>query len=112
DVRGSQIGRHTKTDIGLVGTVADTVEALLPKIAANRSSSHLKALTKHYAKTRKDLDELATPSKRTIHPQYLTRLIDEMADDDAVVVPDVGAPAGWAGRDLRMSGRRRRVGAC
>ncbi|MCF2573389.1 ubiquinone-dependent pyruvate dehydrogenase [Brevibacterium sp. UCMA 11754] len=111
DVRGSQIGRRTRVDIGLVGTVADTVGELLPLIKPSRSSSHLKSMTKHYGKTRKDLDELATPSKRTIHPQYLTRLIDEMADDDAVFVPDVGSPVVWAARYLTMNGRRRLIGS-
>ncbi|GAA1862191.1 ubiquinone-dependent pyruvate dehydrogenase [Brevibacterium marinum] len=111
DIRGSQIGRRTPVDIGLVGTVADTVDALLPLIKPNRSSAHLKTMTKHYSKTRKELDELATPSKRTIHPQYLTRLIDEAADDDAVFIPDVGSPVTWAARYLHMNGRRRLIGS-
>ncbi|MBR7503446.1 ubiquinone-dependent pyruvate dehydrogenase, partial [Mycobacterium tuberculosis] len=76
-----------------------------------RSSSFLKTATKHYAKTRKELDELATPSKRTIHPQYLTKLIDEAATDDAVFIPDVGSPVVWAARYLTMSGRRRLIGS-
>ena len=38
DVRGSQIGRRTPVDIGLVGTVADTVDSLLPLIKGHRSS--------------------------------------------------------------------------
>ncbi|EKU46748.1 MULTISPECIES: ubiquinone-dependent pyruvate dehydrogenase [Brevibacterium] len=111
DVRGSQIGKRTKVDIALTGTVADTVNALLPLIRTGRSSSFLKTATKHYAKTRKELDELATPSKRTIHPQYLTKLIDEAATDDAVFIPDVGSPVVWAARYLTMSGRRRLIGS-
>ncbi|WP_309132905.1 ubiquinone-dependent pyruvate dehydrogenase [Brevibacterium sp.] len=111
DVRGSQIGRRTKVDVGLVGTVADTVDALLPLIDSGRSSSHLKAMTKGYAKARKGLDELATPSKRTIHPQYLTKLINDLADDDAVFVPDVGSPVVWAARYLAMNGKRRLIGS-
>ncbi|GAA3848469.1 ubiquinone-dependent pyruvate dehydrogenase [Brevibacterium ammoniilyticum] len=111
DVRGSQIGKRTKVDIALAGTVADTVNALLPLIRTGRSSSFLKSATKHYAKTRKDLDELATPSKRTIHPQYLTKLIDEAATDDAVFIPDVGSPVVWAARYLTMNGRRRLIGS-
>ena len=30
DIRGEQIGRRTKVDLGLVGKVKDTVQALLP----------------------------------------------------------------------------------
>ncbi|GAA1814835.1 MULTISPECIES: ubiquinone-dependent pyruvate dehydrogenase [Brevibacterium] len=111
DVRGSQIGKRTKVDIALTGTVADTVNALLPLIRTGRSSSFLKTATKHYAKTRKDLDELATPSKRTIHPQYLTKLLDEAATDDAVFIPDVGSPVVWAARYLTMNGKRRLIGS-
>ncbi|RBP62541.1 pyruvate dehydrogenase (quinone) [Brevibacterium sanguinis] len=111
DVRGAQLGRRTKVDIGLVGTVADTVGELLPLIDSSRSSSHLKAMTKHYAKTRKGLDDLASASKRTIHPQYLTKLIDDLADDDAVFIPDVGSPVVWAARYLGMNGRRRLIGS-
>src|SRR5699024_4472761 len=72
---------------------------------------HLKAAVKHYRRTRKDLDDLATPSKRTIHPQYLTRLIDEAAADDAVFIPDVGSPAVWAARYMTMNGKRRMIGS-
>lgn len=111
DIRGEQIGRRTAVDIPLVGGVRETIESLLPRLSEHRSSKHLKAATKHYAKTRKDLDSLATASKRTIHPQYLTRLIDEAADDDAVFIPDVGSPVVWACRYLTMNGRRRLIGS-
>ncbi|GAA4282923.1 ubiquinone-dependent pyruvate dehydrogenase [Brevibacterium daeguense] len=111
DVRGEQVGRRTRVDIGLVGTVKDTIEALLPRLSPHADDSHLTSLLKHYRRTRKDLDELATPSPRTIHPQYLTRLIDEGAAEDAVFIPDVGSPVTWAARYLTMNGRRRLLGS-
>ena len=33
--------------------------------------------------------------KRTIHPQYLAKLIDDHADPDAIFIPDVGSPTVW-----------------
>ncbi len=111
DVRGAQIGRRTHVDIGLVGGVAETVGELLPRLDSGKDPGHLKAAVKHYRRTRKDLDDLATPSKRTIHPQYLTRLIDEAAADDAVFIPDVGSPAVWAARYMTMNGKRRMIGS-
>ena len=113
DLRGSQLGRRTRVDIGLVGGVRETILALLPQLETKKSSKHLDAMLKHYARTREDLDELATPSRRSkpIHPQYLARLIDEAADDDAVFIPDVGSPVVWAARYLRMNGRRRLIGS-
>lgn len=111
DVRGEQIGRRTPVDVGLVGGVKETVQALLPRLDAHRGSKHLDSATKHYRHTRKDLDSLATPSKRTIHPQYLARLVDQAAADDAVFLPDVGSPVVWASRYLTMNGRRRLIGS-
>ncbi|MDS2171356.1 ubiquinone-dependent pyruvate dehydrogenase [Nesterenkonia sp. CL21] len=111
DVRGEQIGRRTPVDVGLVGGVKETVQALLLRLDAHRGSKHLDSATKHYRRTRKDLDSLATPSKRTIHPQYLARLVDQAAADDAVFLPDVGSPVVWASRYLTMNGRRRLIGS-
>lgn len=113
DVRGSQLGRRTRVDIGLVGGVRETIRELLPQLKAKRSSKHLDTLVKHYRRTREDLDELATPSRRSapIHPQYLTRLLDQAADDDAVFIPDVGSPVVWAARYLTMNGKRRLIGS-
>ena len=114
DIRGSQLGRRTKVDIGLVGGVKETIDALLPQLTPNRSSKHLDAMLKHY---QRDPARSWTTSprragvRRPIHPQYLVRLIDEAADDDAVLIPDVGSPVIWAARYLRMNGKRRLIGS-
>ncbi|NEK47162.1 ubiquinone-dependent pyruvate dehydrogenase, partial [Rhizobium leguminosarum] len=71
----------------------------------------LKKARRHYAKTRKDLDELAAPDRRTVHPQYVARVLDEAASEDAVFLPDVGSPVVWAARYLTMNGRRRIIGS-
>lgn len=111
DIRGEQIGRRTPVDLGLVGGVKETIDKLLPLIKKNKSSRHLNSMLKHYEKTRKNFDDLATPSRRTIHPQYLTRLIDEGAAEDAVFIPDVGSPVVMAARHLTMNGKRRLIGS-
>lgn len=111
DIRGEQIGRRTHVDIGLVGGVAETIDELLPRLEGSKDGGHLRASVKHYRRARKDLDDLATPSKRTIHPQYLAKLIDDHADDDAIFIPDVGSPTVWAARYLTMNGRRRLIGS-
>jgi pyruvate dehydrogenase (quinone) len=113
DLRGAQLGRRARVDVGLVGGVKETIGALLPLLQGKKSSKHLDTMVKHYTRTRQELDALATPRRRAapIHPQYLARLIDEAADDDAVFIPDVGSPVVWAARYLRMSGRRRLIGS-
>lgn len=111
DIRGGQIGRRTRVDHPLVGDVRSTVDALLPMLTQKKDSKHLSRMVKHYGRTRKELDELATPARRRIHPQYLTRLLDEGATDDAVFLPDVGSPVMWAARHLTMNGKRRLIGS-
>ena len=113
DLRGENLGRRTPLDVGLVGDVADTAEALMPLLKTRKSRAHLESSLEHYGKTRKRLDDLATPAGagKPIHPQYLARLIDEIAADDAVFIPDVGSPVVWAARYLTMNGRRRLIGS-
>ncbi len=113
DIRGEQLGRRHPVDLGLVGRVKDTADALLPLLTRKTDRDHLEDSVEHYRETRTKLDELATPSKRNapIHPQYLARLIDEAAADDAVFIPDVGSPVVWAARYLSMNGRRRLIGS-
>ena len=113
DVRGEQLGRRTPLTLGLVGTVKDTAAALTNLVERKKKRSHLEDALKHYKKSRKGLDELADNdhNRSPIHPQYLTRLVDELADDDAVFIPDVGSPVTWAARYLHMNGKRRLIGS-
>ncbi|WP_254648713.1 thiamine pyrophosphate-dependent enzyme, partial [Streptomyces sp. GbtcB6] len=113
DVRGEQIGRRTRVDLPLVGTVRGTVGALLPKLAPRTGSRHLDAARDHYTGARAALDRLAVDDhdRTPVHPQYLARVVDELAADDAVFVPDVGSPVIWSARYLTMNGRRRLIGS-
>jgi pyruvate dehydrogenase (quinone) len=113
DVRGRNLGRRTPIDLGLVGTVKDTVAALAPMLHQKRQRDHLDRSLHHYRKTRKSLDELAVNDRdRTpIRPEYLAALTDRLATDDAVFTVDVGSPVVWAARYLTMNGRRRLIGS-
>ena len=113
DVRGEQIGRRCKVDFGFVGDTKSTLRALLPKLEQNQYETHLKESVEHYRKTRKSLDDLAVPSSSNspIHPQYVARVLDQLASDDAVFTCDVGTPTIWAARYLTMNGKRRIIGS-
>ena len=113
DVRGEQLGRRTKVDYGFVGDTKATIRALLPKLRQTDHDQHLKASLEHYRKSRKDLDDLATEGSggKPIHPQYVVRVLDELAARDAVFSCDVGTPTVWAARYLTMNGTRRLLGS-
>ena len=113
DVRGEQLGRRTKVDFGFVGDTKATLRSLLPKLEQNQSDAHLKQSLEHYRKARMGLDELGTANSdsNVIHPQYVARVLDELAADDAVFTCDVGTPTIWAARYLTMNGKRRLIGS-
>ena len=113
DVRGEHIGRRIPVDIGLVGTVKDTIAALLPRLTNGRDATHLARMQSHYRRTRERLDALAKTHATTARsiPRSRPSPCDRVAADDAVFLADVGTPTLWAARYLRMNGRRRLVGS-
>jgi pyruvate dehydrogenase (quinone) len=113
DVRGERIGRRVPVAFPLVGTVRDTVDALLPLLVAKDDSAHLDRMTAHYRRARGRLDKLARDRRNEspLHPQYVAATVDRLAAADAVFTADVGTPCIWAARYLRMNGTRRLVGS-
>jgi pyruvate dehydrogenase (quinone) len=107
------LGRRARLELGLVGDVRETAAALVQRLARKSDRRFLEAARTHYAQARRGLDDLARPSSigRPIHPQYLTRLIDELASDDAIFTADVGTPTVWGARYLTMNGKRRFIGS-
>jgi pyruvate dehydrogenase (quinone) len=113
DIRPENLGRRCKLDLGVVGDVRATLEALLPKLTEKSNRKFLDASLAHYRKAREGLDDLArgTPGKRPIHPQYLAKALSEAASEDAIFTADVGTPTIWAARYLKMNGHRRLIGS-
>jgi len=113
DRRGENLGRRTRLDLGIIGDVKPTIKALLPSLEEKKDDTHLKRFVRHYQETRKELDHLAVgrPGHKPMHPQYVARVVDELAAEDAIFSCDVGTPTVWAARYLTMNGKRRLLGS-
>jgi pyruvate dehydrogenase (quinone) len=113
DIRGEQIARRTKVDLGLVGDIRETLIAVMPLLNQKSDKGHLTASLDHYKKSRKDLDSYAVgePGKTPIHPQYVAKIVNDVAAHDAIFTCDVGTPTLWAARYLQMNGSRRLLGS-
>ena len=113
DLRAENLGRRSRLNLGLVGSVKETLAALVPLLERKQDKKHLEQAREHYRQTRAGLDELATgtPGRKPIHPQYVARMINELATEDAIFTCDVGSPTMWAARYLSMNGRRRLLGS-
>jgi pyruvate dehydrogenase (quinone) len=113
DCRGEHLGRRTRLDLGLIGDVKATLGAVLPLLEEKKEDAHLNKFVQHYQEVRKGLDELAVghPGRKPMHPQYVAKIVNELAADDAIFSCDVGTPTVWAARYLTMNGKRRLLGS-
>ncbi|MFK9859978.1 thiamine pyrophosphate-dependent enzyme, partial [Klebsiella pneumoniae] len=111
DINPGSIGAHSKVDMALVGDIKSTLKALLPLLEEKTDRHFLDKALEHYRDARKGLDDLAKPSDKAIHPQYLAQQISHFADEDAIFTCDVGTPTVWAARYLKMNGKRRLLGS-
>ncbi|MBV9813108.1 MAG: ubiquinone-dependent pyruvate dehydrogenase [Acetobacteraceae bacterium] len=112
DLRGQNLGRRCRLDLGVVGDVAATIAGLLPRLHAKTDRRHLDDSLAHYRRAREGLDDLAVgrPGHK-LHPQFVARTLSEHAAEDAVFTFDVGTPTIWAARYLKVNGKRRLIGS-
>ncbi|MEA2756898.1 MAG: hypothetical protein QOJ54_3187 [Aliidongia sp.] len=113
DVRPEALGNRCPLDLGVLGDIKATLELLLPALTEKTDASHLDDALADYGKARRSLDALAEsgPNSNIIHPQYVTRLVSELAAEDAIFTCDVGTPVAWAARYLKVNGKRRLIGS-
>ena len=113
DLRPEALGNRCPLNLGVLGEVKETLAALLPKIDSKSDSSFLERAKEDYTRARRDLDALAEvdAGTRSIHPQAVTRIVSELAAEDAIFTCDVGTPIAWTARYLKVNGKRRIVGS-
>ena len=113
DIRGENLGKRCRLDIGVIGDVLDVLKRLLDRVAQKTDEAHLKTAVEHYRRARAELDAQAAEhaSRRPINPQFVAKVVSDLADEDAIITCDVGEPTVWAARYLRMNGKRRLLGS-
>jgi pyruvate dehydrogenase (quinone) len=109
----SALGRRAQLHQGILGDVREAASLLLPMIGKDRNGTFLDKARAHYKKAREGLDELASPREgdEPLHPQYVARVVNTLAAEDAIFTADVGTPSVWAARYLAMNGQRRLIGS-
>jgi pyruvate dehydrogenase (quinone) len=110
DLDGTHLGRRHPVDLGVVGDIAATIEALLPRIAVRSDRAFLDECLGHAAKTVEAQAKHANVGKGgAIHPQYLTQTISRLAPRDAIYTADGGSPMVWCLRHVASTGQNRTV---
>jgi pyruvate dehydrogenase (quinone) len=108
DRDGSHLGRRHPVNLGVVGDIAPTLDALLPMLPPREDSSFLDECIERRDKALKKREQEEQPGEgELIHPQHLTALLSKHASDDALFTADGGSPMVWVLRHIRVNGRRR-----
>jgi len=113
DIRADHLGRRSKLDLGLVGDVKTTIEAVLPSLKPKKNDKHLKACIQKARDSEKSLNRYAESRKdgQPLPPEFVTAMLNEIASDDAIFTVDTGMTAVWAARYLKMTAERRLIGS-
>jgi pyruvate dehydrogenase (quinone) len=100
-------GNRMPTEAPLVGDARETLQALLPLLEPKADRGFLEQAQQAMAGWRQKLAALEDPDRDPIQPQYLARVIDRLAADDAILSSDSGTIATWAARHFDVRGDRR-----
>ena len=110
DIRPGRLGRRSRLDLGLLGDVRETIQALLPMIEPKSDRTFLDAmLAKHKEAVRKlnvyveHIDQQRTP----MHPEPVAAALSDAAAEDAIFTADTGMCNVWSARYLRSTKHRR-----
>jgi pyruvate dehydrogenase (quinone) len=108
DLDPTHLGRRHPIEVGVVGDIAATLDALQPRLKMQEDRTFLNARLNDHKEVEKEHAHQERAGKDgLIHPQQLTRLIDTHADADAMFTADGGSPMVWLLRHVRAKGQRR-----
>src|SRR6202047_681853 len=112
DRNPKHIGRRTSLDLGLVGDVKATLQALLEN--AREKTEH-RFLRKYAAETTsfahlKQHSVAQGPGIKPIRPEYLAATLCKLASDDAMFFADTGTAVMWLARHIKGGKNRRLFG--
>jgi pyruvate dehydrogenase (quinone) len=99
-------GSRIPTEVPLVGDARETIHHLTPLLRKHEDRTWLEKAQKAKRQWQEDMAALESADREPIQPQYLARVIDRLADDDAILTSDSGTVATWAARHFDIRGNR------
>jgi pyruvate dehydrogenase (quinone) len=102
----ARAGLRMPTEVPLVGDARESLQALIPLLTRKADRAHLEKYQKAMDRWRSDMQKLESPKRSPIAPQYPIGILDDLADDDAVLTCDSGTIATWAARHWTIRGNR------
>jgi pyruvate dehydrogenase (quinone) len=106
DIEPVRIGNRVPVEVALIGDAKETLRGLIALLQRNEDRSFLEKAQKGMRAWREDMAALESEEREPIQPQYLARLLDRHAAEDAVLCTDSGTIATWAARHFDIRGDR------
>jgi acetolactate synthase-1/2/3 large subunit len=97
DIKGEEIGRNRKVDLGVVGDIREVLKGLI-QLARQKSWSHSRWRDELREQTQNFQTMMIAGMERKeglIHPIDLMQEIDDFLDPDAIVIADGGDTQSW-----------------
>jgi len=102
DLDASMMSIRFPMEVGLVGDAAETLRALLPRLAPKTDGAWRQGIQEDVAKWWKTLDDRAHQPAAPVNPQLVTWELSPRLPDRAIITSDSGSCANWFARDLKM----------
>lgn len=102
DIDAGMMSIRFPMEVGLVGDAAETLRALLPRLAPKADGAWRRGIEDEVAKWWKTLDDRAHQPAAPINPQLVAWELSPRLPDRAVITSDSGSCANWFARDLKM----------
>ncbi|MGO1950245.1 MAG: pyruvate dehydrogenase [Mycobacteriaceae bacterium] len=109
DIKGKNIGRRTTVKYPVTGDVAATIDDLLPLLDEKENATFLQSMLKKQEKNLRHVIDAYTQNiekQVPIHPEYVSYVLDDLADDDAVFTADTGMCNVWHARYITPTAKR------
>ncbi|SDK89440.1 pyruvate dehydrogenase (quinone) [Actinopolyspora mzabensis] len=114
DIEPAHLARRTVLDVAVQGDVAETIRAVLPHLETKTDRSFLDQMLREHAETLERVVDAYTKDvdkQVPIHPEYVTDVLDDLADENAVFTVDTGMCNVWSARYITPNGERRMLGS-
>jgi len=113
DLKPENLGRRANLSLGLCGDIKETLSLLLTLVREKEDATFLHRQLDFYKVVKKNLlFYVNDPGKpNAIHPEYVTSVINEVADKDAIFTVDTGMCCVWAARYIDGTGERKMLGS-
>jgi pyruvate dehydrogenase (quinone) len=102
DIDGKMIGIRYPMDVNLIGDSAETLRALLPRLARKSDRSWREQIEHEVGEWWTLIEERAGLSADPVNPQLLFHELSKRLPDGAILCSDSGSSANWYARDVQL----------